>query len=315
MSSDRLSVLRDRAGMLSRARSFLMEQGIMEVDCPIVTENASVDAHIDLIPIMYSGKQVRYLHSSPEYGMKRLLAEGIGDIFQISHVFRDGEFGSKHNPEFTMAEWYRVGISFEQMMSETVDFIRVFLGHLPSETISYRETLKKYVGIDYVHMSDDELLKILKEKGIDTYPGIENEGRDALLNLLLGTLAEPNLGKNGLTVLAYYPSTQAALAQTRTIEGESVAERFEVYYKGVELANGYHELADAKEQRKRLKEANIMRLSLGKRLLPIDESFLEALEKGIPNCCGVAVGVDRLMMLRHNTTKLKDVIPFDWASA
>lgn len=315
MNSKRLDILRDRAEMLSRARQFLMDQGILEVDCPIITENASVDAHIDLIPVMYAGKQVRYMHSSPEYGMKRLLSEGIGDIFQISHVFRDGEYGSRHNPEFTMAEWYRVGIPFEQMIQETVDFIRLFLGDLPSSTLSYREVFKRYIGIDYVSLSEEDLFKVLKQKGVETYPGVENEGRDALLNLLLGNLAEPRLGDGELTVLAYYPSSQAALAKTRTIDGESVAERFEVYYKGVELANGYHELVDAVEQRTRLQEANVTRLGLGKRTLPIDESFLKALERGVPNSCGVAVGFDRLMMLRHHSNKLADVIPFDWGNA
>ncbi len=301
--------------MLSNARLFLMEQGGIEVDCPILTAGASVDLHINLMPATFDQREIRYLHSSPEYGMKRLLAEGIGDIFQISHVFRDGECGFKHNPEFTMAEWYRVGIPFEQMIAETVDFIRLFLGDVPTSTISYRDALRKYAGFDYVQEDVSKLVKFMQAKGVEVYPDAVEEGKDALLNLILGALVEPQLGMGELKVLAYYPSTQAALAQTYEQEGALVAERFEVYYRGVELANGYHELTDPIEQRKRFVEANQGRLSLGKETLPLDESFLQALEKGIPDCCGVAVGFDRLMMLRHGAEKLAVVVPFDWTTA
>lgn len=311
--SKKIKTLRDRAHMLSEARSFFSSRNILEVDCPLITKEASVDAHIDLIPIV-DGNGYRYLHSSPEYGMKRLLAEGIGDIYQLAHVFRKGEYSRKHNPEFTMAEWYRLGISFEQMMEETVDFVRLFLGKLPMRIMSYREVFQNYLGIDYLKASEKELYAYLVQKGITPYDGIEDEGKDALLNLLLGTLVEPLLGKNELLVLAYYPSTQAALAKTLFREEEKVAERFEIYYNGVELANGYHELADAKEQRARLQEANAFRLQLGKDPLPIDEKFLAALEKGLPECCGVAVGFDRLMMLRHGCS-IDGVIPFDWETA
>lgn len=301
--------------MLFKARMFLVEQGVMEVDCPILTSGASVDAHIDLIPAVYHRKCTRYMHSSPEYGMKRLLSEGIGDIFQISHVFRDGESGSKHNPEFTMAEWYRVGIPFSQMIDETVDFIRLFLGPLPHTTITYRDALKKYAGFDYVNMEASDLVEFMKLRQIDFYPDAVEEGKDALLNIILGALVEPNLGQDELCALAYYPASQAALAKTALQEGALVAERFEVYYQGVELANGYHELTDSKEQRKRFIEANQHRLHLGKTELPIDEFFLAALEKGLPDCCGVAVGFDRLMMLRHKRKVLSDVMPFVWDTA
>lgn len=301
--------------MFAKVRQFFLERRILEVDCPIISAKASVDAHIDLIPATYASKETRYMHSSPEYGMKRLLSEGIGDIYQLSHVFRDGEFGQKHNPEFMMAEWYRQGISFEMMIQETCDFVRLFVGDLPHEVLSYREVFRRYAGIDYFSLTEKELLCFLKEKSVPFYPGIEEEEKDALLNLILGTLIEPHLGQDSLFVLAHYPASQAALARTCVKEQEQVAERFEIYYRGIELANGYHELTDVEEQEKRFISANAQRQKLGKTSLPIDDNFLKALRQGLPDACGVAVGFDRLMMLRHHKKHLKDVIPFDWSEA
>lgn len=309
----RINVLKDRAGMLAKARQFFHDRNILEVDCPQITIAASVDAHIDLIPVHAAGHW-RYLHSSPEYGMKRLLAEGIGDIYQLAHVFREGEKSDKHNPEFTMAEWYRVGYDFAQMIEETVDFIRLFVGKLPYRRISYREAFLQYAKIDYVHATFEELLDFIRTHDIPAYSALEQEDKDACLNLILGFLIEPQLGKEELCVLDYYPSTQAALAKKSQRADEQVAERFEVYYKGIELANGYHELTNAQEQRQRFIEANLHRRQLGKQMLPIDEYFLQALEKGLPDCCGVAVGFDRLMMLRHEAS-IDEVLPFAWDKA
>ena len=180
--NQRLLHLRDRAHMLSQARVFFATREGLEVDCPIFSRGAEIDVNIDLISAFYTGDERCYLHSSPEYGMKRLLAEGIGDIFQLSHVFRDGELGSRHNPEFMMAEWYRLGISFEEMITETLDFIRLFLGNLPSTTISYREALQRYANIDYVTASDESLRAYLRLRGTDA----SDEERDSLLNYILG---------------------------------------------------------------------------------------------------------------------------------
>jgi len=308
---DKIEILKDRARLLASTRTFFSLRNITEVDCPLLSASASVDAHIDLIPaITFSG--TRYLHSSPEYGMKRLLSEGIGDIYQLSHVFRDGEYGEKHNPEFMMAEWYRLNFNFGEMIEETLDFIRLFLGDLPASSITYREAFHKYAGIDYVNSSTIELVEFLKRKNIQIAPGLDIHDKDALLNLIIGAVIEPCLGQNELCALTYYPASQAALARAVDLNGEAAAERFEVYFRGVELANGYHELADASEQRERLLEANAERIKLRKNPLPIDLHFLEALEVGLPDCCGVAVGFDRLMMLRLDQKRLASVIPFDW---
>lgn len=313
--NSKLERLRDRAAMLGAARRFFAERQILEVDCPILSVRASIDAHIDLIPALYNGQQTCYLHSSPEFGMKRLLAEGIGDCYQLSHVFRDGEHSVKHNPEFTMAEWYRLGFSLEEMIEETIDFVRLFVGPLPYTLISYRDLFLRETGIDYCAASEQELFSYIQQQNLPFYPSILEEGKDALLNLILGSKIEPQLGQDHLCVLAYYPASQAALARKRWHGSEQVAERFEVYYKGIELANGYHELADAAEQRQRFIESNQMRQALGKQTLPIDEHFLKALEKGLPDCSGVAVGFDRLMMLRHPQLKLADVLAWGWLEA
>lgn len=313
--ASKIKRLEDRALLLKKCRHFFDQRGILEVDCPILSAQASVDLHIDLIQAVYLNKAYGYLHSSPEYGMKRLLAEGMGDIYQLSHVFRDGELSQKHNPEFMMAEWYRIGLKFEQMIEETVDFIRLFLGDLTYSIISYREALLKYAQIDYLAISTEQLFDYIIENEIPYYPEAVDEGKGALLNLILGSKVEPELGHDEFCVLSYYPASQAALSKKRWIGSEHVAERFEIYYKGVELANGYHELTDPVEQRNRFFEANAMRKKIGKKELPIDENFLGALERGLPDCCGVAVGFDRLMMLRQGHNNIADVLSWGWTEA
>lgn len=311
-ASDKIARLRDRAALLRQVRDFFHHRDVLEVDCPLLSAQASIDAHIDLISALYRGQEIRYLHSSPEFGMKRLLAEGMEDIYQLSHVFRDGERGVKHNPEFMMAEWYRLDFTLEELIQETIELMALFLGQLPFTLISYRAMFQRYAGFDYLTMSEEDLMHYIESHHIPSYPTLKEEGKDALLNLILGYQIEPLLGQQELCVLAYYPASQAALAQKRWHEDEQVAERFEVYYQGIELANGYHELTDAAEQRQRFVEANQTRLALGKQPLPIDENFLMALEKGLPNCCGVAVGFDRLMMLRQKQSHIDAVIPWGW---
>lgn len=277
----------------------------MEVDCPALSLCASVDAHIDLMPVQVHENITGYLHSSPEYGMKKLLSQGIGDIYQLSHVFRQGEKGALHNPEFTMVEWYRLGVSFEQMIEETLSFMHLFLGKKSTQTLTYREAFLTYAGIDYVKAKEEELSALLS---MNTPMKTEGWDRDTLLQAVMSFVIEPQFPQEKLVVLRDFPASQSALSQTSLKGEEQIAERFEVYYNGIELANGYHELTDAEEQRKRLHASNAHRLKLGKKTLPIDEEFLEALERGIPDCCGVAVGFDRLMLLRHNLNNLADCI-------
>lgn len=265
--------------------------------------------------VVASQAETGYLHTSPEYGMKRLLSLGLGDIYQISHVFRAGEFGPLHNPEFTMAEWYRVGMTFTQLIEETLEFIHLFLGNMPTSYIRYRDALTHYAGIDYTDASCRELLACAEKHAIDLPTDTDTWDKDTLLHLLVSFLVETHLGKDRLDVLYDFPSTQAALARTKELDDEHVAMRFEIYYKGIELANGYHELTDPLEQKKRLDKELQARIAAGKNPLKIDERFLKALEAGMPDCCGVAVGFDRLMLLRHNKDTLRDVLPFTWENA
>jgi lysyl-tRNA synthetase class 2 len=309
----KIPFLIDRARMLQKTRAFFSDRNVMEVDCPALSQSAPIDLHIDVMKVSVKNAEVGYLHTSPEYGMKRLIAAGSGDIYQISHAFRDGEIGPLHNPEFTMAEWYRLGISFEEMLAETLDFIHLFLGDLPHCSMDYRQVLKLYLGIDYLTASFSQLLEKAKIYGLDLPYDASTWDRDTLLQLLVGFLIEPQLGNDELFVLNYFPASQAALSRTIILpDGEHVACRFEVYYHGIEIANGYHELTDAVEQRKRLEASNQARLYAGKEALKIDERFLEALELGLPDCCGVAVGFDRLLMLKHNQSELKNVLPMIW---
>lgn len=310
----KIQCLKKRAAMLKQARAFFEKKGVLEVDCPALSTLASVDAHIDLVPSSVFSKPA-FLHSSPEYGMKRLLALGLGDIFQLSHVFRDGEVGSKHNPEFMMCEWYRVGMSFEALMQETCDFISLFVGDLPRKMLPYSQAFLDYVGIDPFKASLAELDAYIKAKGHDVPFDHESDTKDDRLSYILSTFIEPQFSSQELTILPYFPPTQAALAKVRSVEGNLVAERFEVFCGSLELANGYHELQDAIEQEKRLVEANSARKQLGKEPLPIDVRFLEALKTGLPGCSGVAVGFDRLMMLHCQTSKISDVIAWDWLNA
>jgi lysyl-tRNA synthetase class 2 len=302
----KLSVLQDRAQMLDKSRSFFKERDVMEVDCPSLSKAAPVATHIDVMQVDLASGHKGYLHTSAEYGMKRLLSLGVSDIYQLSHVFRDGEIGPLHNPEFTMVEWYRVGALFFAFIQETLDYIRLFL--------SYREVFTKYCDINYETATTGDLLDLARKNHLNIDESTDWD-KDTLLQLIMSFLIEPHLGIDELTVIYHYPASQAALSQTIWQDGQYVAERFEVYYQGKELANGYHELTDAEEQRERLVKENAAREKMGKNVLPIDEDFISAIRLGIPDCCGVAVGFDRLMLLKHGKTSLEEVLPFAWGSA
>jgi lysyl-tRNA synthetase class 2 len=289
--------------MLQRARDFFAARKILEVDPCSLVRHAPVDANIDVIEASVTDSERGFLHTSPEYAMKRLLSAGCGDIFFLGHVFRKGEVGRLHNPEFTMAEWYRLSLSFEEMIQETCDFLFLFFGILPTRMLSYREAFRQYAGIDY---SRDDLTPLLPHYAAAW-------SRDTAIHYLLTHVVEPNLGRGELTILEDYPPIEAALACVVEKKGERVAERFEIYYEGVELTNGYHELGDASILRQRFEEENTIRQGKNKEVYLLDEAFLSAMERGLPACCGVSVGFDRALMLRHKAHALQDVLPFTWA--
>ena len=306
-STSLASKLRVRAEMLARVRHFFAERKVLEVDTPLLSHAAPIATHIEIMTIGFQNGKKGYLHSSPEYAMKRLIAQGSGDIYQLSHVFREGEIGQRHNPEFTMIEWYRVGMLYDDLIQETLDLIRLFILETSATTYTYAEAFEKFGGLDYRTASATDLQKIAAEHNLSHDPTWDKE---TFLHFLMGFLIEPQF--KGLCVLKEYPASQAALAQTLTKNGDPIAERFEVYYNGMELANGFHELTDPIEQRRRFVEDNHERTRRGKPLLPIDENFLTALESGLPDCCGVAVGFDRLLMLQQHKTSIEDVLPFSW---
>lgn len=289
--------------MLARVRAFFAERRVLEVDTSILSKTAPIDKHIDVMRVEIAPGEVGYLHTSPEYAMKRLLAEGMGDIYQLSHVFRSGDAGRLHNPEFTMIEWYRMQLSYDALIEETLDLARLFLGPLPANRFTYREALMTYAGVDALTAPHHELYACARQ--LDVSSAAQDWERDTLLNLLFSHLVEPHLGKNCLTVISGYPPSQAALAKIQ----DGIASRFEVYAEGIELANGYDELTNASEQRLRLIQANEERVQMGKPFLPIDEAFLSALEQGLPECRGVAVGFDRLLLLQQKAQSLAEVMP------
>jgi lysyl-tRNA synthetase class 2 len=311
---DRLpNLLQDRAKMLAAGRAFFAERGVLEVDCCALGQYPAIDSNIDVIPAEVAPFQIGYLHTSPEYAMKRLLAQGVKDIYYLGHVFRQGEIGRLHSPEFTMAEWYRLGFSFEQMIEETCDFIQLFLPHaLKIRKISYREAFEQYAGVNYSAASIQELHRTAAR--FDLTPD-SNWQRDTLIHFILTHIIEPCLGREELTILTHYPPHEAALACVVEKNGELVAERFEAYHQGVELCNGYHELADDTELRRRFREENATRVRDGKPAYALDEAFLSSLGSSFPDCCGVSVGVDRLLFLRHKVQSLAEVLPFAWRSS
>lgn len=289
------SKLQARAESLKAVRTFFEERKVLEVDTPLLSSSAPIDVHIDLFEVLLSDNRKGYLHSSPEYGMKKLLSEGIGDIYQLGHVFRKDETGRLHRPEFTMIEWYRSGATFTSFLEENLALLALFLGNQPYEVLTYREAFELHLGISW-----DAPAEALLEKAKD----LTIHDPSDLPNILWGCLIEPKLGAQKVTVITHYPKEQAALAKTTVVDGEEVAERFEFYFNGIELGNGYHELSDPIEQKKRLIAANASRVALGKASLPLDSEFIKALEKGLPDCYGVALGFDRLLMLKLGLNQL-----------
>ena len=300
--------LRRRARVLQQIRHFFDQRDVLEVDTPALSAGATPDPHIDSLRTA-SGQ---FLHTSPEFPMKRLLAAGSGSIYQICKVFRDGEAGRLHNPEFTLLEWYRVGLDHHALMDEMEAlFSALFEAESRAvrfERMTYREAFRRHAGLDPFEAANDELCRVARRAGIDLADPDDLE-RDDWLDLLMSEVVSRAFDPGALTFIHDYPASQASLARIRP-GSPPVAERFELYFGALELANGFHELDDAAEQRRRFEKDLADRGEAGKERVPLDERFLEALEAGLPACAGVAVGLDRLLMALSGATSIEQVMAF-----
>ncbi|HVF33787.1 MAG TPA: EF-P lysine aminoacylase EpmA [Candidatus Saccharimonadia bacterium] len=308
-----------RARLYALIREFFASRDVLEVETPILSEAGNTDPNIESFRTEFSGhaaqgEQTRWLRTSPEFPLKRLVAAGIGDCYELGRVFRNGEAGRRHNPEFTMLEWYRVGFDHHALMDETAALIVAALSlvsrRVSIEKSSYRELFLAHAGVDPFATTTRELHDALADFGICT----DGLSRDDWLDLVLTHRIEPVLRDDVLLIVHDFPPSKAALAKVR--EGTpAVAERFELMLGAVELANGYHELTDAREQRERFLADNARRRGRNLGEPPLDERLLAALEAGLPACAGVALGVDRLLMAMLGANRLDDVLafPFDRA--
>lgn len=303
--------LRARAALLARAREFFTARAVLEVDTPLVVNAPVSDVHIASARVTLEPPAgPLFLHTSPEYAMKRLLAAGSGDIYQICHVVRGNERGRLHNPEFTLIEWYRLGATLDALMDEVEALVRLLLG--PSggtragERLSYREAFVRELGLDPFAATEGELRAAAQRHG---WRGETGVSRDELLEFLMGFGVGPRLGRGALTFITGYPASQAALAELDPRDARA-ALRFELYCDGVELANGFKELRAPAEQRARFERDNEERRRVGLPVWPPDERLLAALAAGLPDCAGVALGFDRTLMLALGAAHIDAVLPF-----
>jgi len=314
-----LDALRLRARLYALVRGFFAERGVLEVETPVLSEAGNTEPNIDGFSTSFSGHRdagapQRWLRTSPEYPLKRLLAAGIGDCYELGRVFRNGEAGGRHNPEFSMLEWYRVGWDHRRLADETVELVQQALAlagrHAEVVSTTYRELFVHAVGLDPFAADDAQLRAPLAGIDIDGH-GL---GRDDWLDLLMTHRIQPQFPDERITVVHDWPASQCALARIRP-GATPVAERFELYIGGFELANGYHELTDAAEQAARFVRDQRVRAMRAAVQPPIDTRLLGALQAGLPDCAGVALGVERLLMALAGTQRIADVLAFDFARA
>jgi lysyl-tRNA synthetase class 2 len=316
-----LEVLRLRARLLRRIRTFFDRAGVLEVDTPVLSVAATPAPHLASFQTRYHGPGPLhdlplYLHTSPEFAMKRLLAAGSGSVYQLCKVFRDGEAGRNHNPEFTLLEWYRVDYDHLDLMDEVERLLETVLaGILPLAGVhhwAWRDLFLEFAGVDPFLATPGELAGLLESHAVVPV-GMQAADRDDWLDLVMTHVIEPRLGA-GLVFVRDYPASQASLARIRRVQ-PPVAARFEAYLNGIEIANGFHELTDAGEQRSRFRLELAQRSRQRLPEVPLDERFLAALAHGLPDCAGVALGIDRLLMLACGARSLSDVLafPFDRA--
>ena len=296
-----------RAELLCRIREFFSHRGVLEVETPLLCADTVTDPQIEPLA---SGE--RWLQTSPEYAMKRLLAAGSGPIYQVCKAFRAAELGPQHNPEFTVLEWYRPDFDLAQLLAEVGELVCELLGREGWQCLGYGELFQRYLQVDPFTAGAEELESLAREK-LDL--NFTSAGKNDWLDLLQTHLIEPQLAAEGLVFVQDYPPSQAALARLRHSGERKVAERFELFVDGLELANGYRELTDAGEQRERFSADQACLAAEDRAGREIDERLLQALESGLPDCSGVALGVDRLLMLSLGAESLSDVLSFDWARA
>jgi len=316
-----LETLRLRAQLLRRVREFFDGRGFLEVETPLLSADTVIDRHLDPFAVTLDGPSAPgaaprqlWLQTSPEFGMKRLLAAGATAIYQLTRAFRQGERGPLHNCEFTLAEWYRVGDGLAEGMRLLGELAESLLGRGPAETVTYGEAFAWHVGVDPHTASAADLAARVRSLDIPSPASLGADDRDGWLDLLLSERVQPGLGHVRPVILYDYPASQAALARVRPGR-PPVAERFELYVSGIELANGYHELVDPAVLRQRNAANNALRRGDGKPPLPEQSRLLAAMEAGLPEATGVALGFDRVVMLAAGASRIDEVIafPFDRA--
>ncbi|MEQ9862133.1 elongation factor P--(R)-beta-lysine ligase [Pectobacterium cacticida] len=302
-----------RASIIAAVRGFFTDRGVLEVETPAMSQATVTDVFLSPFQTRFVGPgaadgMTLYLMTSPEYHMKRLLAAGSGPIFQLCRSFRNEEAGRHHNPEFTMLEWYRPHYDMYRLMNEVDDLLQQILDCEGAEMLSYQQAFLRHLEIDPLSVDKTQLREAAEKLGLGDMANREDD-RDALVQMLFTFGVEPNIGRDKPAFVYHFPATQASLAEISS-EDHRVAERFEVYFKGIELANGFRELTDADEQRQRFEQDNRKRAARGLPQQPIDENLLAALRHGLPECAGVALGIDRLIMLALGAETLGDVIAF-----
>jgi elongation factor P--(R)-beta-lysine ligase len=313
-----MATLMERAKLIQQIRQFFYARQVLEVETPALSHASVTDVHMRAFattfhnPLAAEARSL-YLQTSPEFAMKRLLCAGSGAIFQLSKAYRNEEAGRWHNPEFTMLEWYRPGFDHLQLMEEVADLVQPILAAtaLAATTIhslSYQDAFLQVLAIDPLSATLHDLRELCTNLGYAELAAAECN-KDVLLNLLFSQHIEPVISADIPCFVYHFPASQAALARISPHDPR-VAERFELYYRGVELANGFHELNNAQEQRQRFIADNLQRQAMGLPTIALDENFLAALEAGLPPCAGVALGVDRLIMLALGFNNIADVLSF-----
>lgn len=303
-----LALIEERAELNRWVREFFSQRSVLEIETPILSQAAVSDPYIQPVTASVLGKTY-YLQTSPEYPMKRFLCAHPRCIYQIAKVFRQGEAGTRHNPEFSMLEWYRMGFDHQQLMDEVAELVSEYLGITQQWRVSYGQLFAEYLNINPFTATDEALWQKLQQLQGE-FPKVNRLG---LLDLLMTHYLEPQLPRDTLVFVDDFPADQAALARIESNASgcQSVAKRFELYVNGYEIANGYWELADAEELRQRFQQDQCTRKDLGQAPRPLDEPLLAAMASGFPDCAGVALGLDRLLMLKTQQPSIKAVLSFD----